>query len=217
MAIWFVAILALLAALQGRDYYMAGAYPLLFAAGAVAASNWRPAWRNAATAFAALGLVVFPPVLTPMAPIGSRWFHTVSEIHGDLREEVGWPELTDAVAQVYQKLPQEDRATAGILVGNYGEAGAINLYGGKYGLPRAMSGINSHWLRGFTQPPPKTVIAMGFRQESLRRWFASVELAGRVEIPYGVKNEEAGKPEIYVCRGMREAWPEFWKRFRYFG
>jgi hypothetical protein len=44
--------------------------------------------------------------------------------------------------------------SAGILAGNYGEAGAINLYGPAYGLPEAMSGINSYWLCGYGDPPP---------------------------------------------------------------
>jgi hypothetical protein len=134
-----------------------------------------------------------------------------------LREEIGWPELVDAVAQVYGSLPPEERAAAGLLVANYGEAGALNLYGPKYGLPRAMSGVNSHWLRGPVEPAPRTVIAMGFREDTLRRWFDSVELAGRVRIPHGVRNEEAGKPEIYLCRGLKQPWPEFWRKFRYFG
>ncbi|HLN57464.1 MAG TPA: hypothetical protein VK416_02830 [Thermoanaerobaculia bacterium] len=30
-------------------------------------------------------------------------------------------------------------------------------------------------------------------------------------------NEESERPEIFVCRGLREPWPEFWRRLRSFG
>jgi hypothetical protein len=46
-----------------------------------------------------------------------------------VREEIGWQELVDAVAKTRDSLPVQERATAGILTGNYGEAGAIDLYG----------------------------------------------------------------------------------------
>lgn len=70
-----------------------------------------------------------------------------SKIQGDFREEVGWEELVETVAKIRDTLPTKDRARLGVLAGNYGEAGAINLYGGRYGLPRAISGINSFWAR----------------------------------------------------------------------
>jgi hypothetical protein len=35
------------------------------------------------------------------------------------------------------------------------------LYGPAYGLPEAISGINTYWLRGYGDPPPQTVIVLG--------------------------------------------------------
>jgi len=79
----------------------------------------------------------------------------------DFPEEIGWPELVETVAKIRDSLPQEDRARLGIPGTNYGEAGAINLYGPRYGLPSAISGVNSFWERGYGNPPPETRIVIG--------------------------------------------------------
>jgi hypothetical protein len=125
------------------------------------------------------------------------------------------PEFVEAVAQVRDRLPQEDCVRLGILAGNYGEVGTLNLYGRKFGLPHAMSGVNSSWERGYGNPAPEVVIVVGYSQEFLEREFASCVVAGRVWNRYGVMNEETVEdPEIFVCRGLKGSWEEFWKRAR---
>jgi hypothetical protein len=105
----------------------------------------------------------------------------------------------------------------GILAGNYGELGALNFYGGKYGLPRAISGVNSSWERGYGSPAPETVIVTGYSREFLKRHFASCEVGARTWNRFGVMNEETIEdPEIFVCRGLKQSWEEFWKGMRKF-
>jgi hypothetical protein len=109
-------------------------------------------------------------------------------------------------------------ALVGILAGNYGEAGAIDLYGPAHGLPKAISGINSYWARGYGDPPPRTLIVVGLSREFLERNFESCMLAGHVANRYGVENEETTRhPDAFVCGQPREPWLAFWKRFRYYG
>ena len=211
---------------HGRDYYEAPAYPMLLAAGAVAAEMWiagmRPAWARVTkgalwTALAAGGLMMAAIVL-PIAPVNSRWWDFASGKNGDLREEIGWPDLVQTVAGIRDSLPAADRAQLGILAGNYGEAGALNLYGPAYGLPRAMSGIDSYWLRGYTTPPPQTVIVVGISRKFLEENFETCELVGHVTNRFNVKNEETTRHrEIFLCRRLKQPWAEFWKHFRYFG
>ena len=52
-----------------------------------------------------------------------------------------------------------------ILAGNYGEMGALDLYGDEYGLPRIISGGNSYWYRGYGDFEPETVIVVGFESD----------------------------------------------------
>src|SRR3569833_1094377 len=128
---------------------------MLLAGGAVIYESWlqrRPqaqAFRIATlTIFAAAGILV-AALLLPIARPGTRWFGITTTVNGDLREEFGWTELTEEVARIYNSIPAEQRASTGIFASNYGEAGALNMYGPPYGLPTAISGTNSYWLRGY--------------------------------------------------------------------
>ena len=167
----------------------------------------------------AIGGLAVGALVLPLAPVNSPWWDVASGINGEFREEIGWPELAEAVAGIYAALPAEEKSRAGILAGNYGEAGAINLYGPAYGLPTAISGINSYWLRGYGDPPPQILIVVGFSRETIERFFETCSsLCGQVTNRYGVKNEETTDyPGIFVCRGLRQPWPELWKHFRWFG
>jgi hypothetical protein len=106
-----------------------------------------------------------------------------------------------------------------VLAADEGEAGAVNLYGRTYGLPEAISGMNSNWLRGYGSPPPQTVIAVGFKREEVEKIFAACEAAAQLSNPYGIVNQTIGddRNEVYVCRNIRVPWPQFWKGFQYYG
>lgn len=204
---------------QGRSYYLAAAYPMLIAAGAVVMERgvaalsigWSRLVRIGTFTALAIGGVLFAAVALPVAPIKSAWWNTVTEINGEFKEQIGWPELVATVAKIYRALPADERTQTGILTGNYGEAGAINLYGPAYGLPEAISGINSYWLRGYGNPPPQNLILLGMLPDSA---FDTCQLVGQVKNAYGVRNEETSHPDIYFCQHMRQAWPDFWKRLR---
>jgi 4-amino-4-deoxy-L-arabinose transferase-like glycosyltransferase len=210
---------------EGRSYYLSPAYPMLFAGGAVAWERWlstRPAgqarWGRSATWVAlGLGAVSSLVLMTPIAPVNSPLWDVTSSVHDNFREQIGWPELVETVAQIYNSLPAEERSQTGILTGNYGEAGAINLYGPAYGLPRAISGVNSHWLRGYGDPAPAQVIVLGYSQERAEAFFAECSHVGLVTNRYDVANEETGHPDIWLCREPRLPWDELWPRMQSFG
>jgi hypothetical protein len=156
-------------------------------------------------------------VLLPLSS-GGRLKDFALKRNGDLREEIGWNELVATVAGIRDSLPPEQRASAGILVGNYGEQGAIEILGAPYGLPVPISMTNSAWLRGYPEPPPSTLIVLGFTREQADRAFNSCRLAGHTIIPGGVKNEEGEEhPDIFVCGAPRMTWPEFWKEYQDYG
>jgi hypothetical protein len=210
-------------AAQGRSYYLAPAYPMLIAAGAVVWEEWlaalpaRIAW-GAAWGALAIGGLLFGAVVLPVAPINSGLWEVTQEIHDNFTEQIGWLELAETVADVYGTIPPAEKLQTGILAGNYGEAGAINLYGPAYGLPRAISGINSYWLRGYGNPPPQTLIVLGFNRSQVEQLFERCDLAGHVSNRYQVQNEEtADHPDIFICRGLRRPWSELWPQFRWFG
>ncbi len=211
---------------RGRSYYQGPAYPMLIAAGAVVWERWLPT-LSAARARLARGLTVaglvvgalfFGAVMLPVAPINSGLWTFTSGLHDNFVEEIGWPELAATVADIYDGLPAAEQARTAILTGNYGEAGAINLYGPALGLPGAISGINSYWPLGYGDPPPETVIVVGFTRERAERLFAACALAGQVTNRYGVENEETRfHPDLFVCRQPRAPWPVLWEELKSFG
>ncbi len=210
---------------RGRNYYLAPGYPMLYAAGSVQLQSWlatfprRRARTLQAAIFAALLLSIgmAGAVALPIAPVNSAWWKFSVRHETAFPEEIGWPEFVANIAEIRDALPAETHARLAILAENYGEVGAINLYGSKYGLPHAISGVNSSWERGYGEPAPQTVIVVGFSREFAEGHFASCRLAGRTRNDYGVPNEETTeRADIFVCGPPRDGWPAFWRTFQYF-
>jgi 4-amino-4-deoxy-L-arabinose transferase-like glycosyltransferase len=211
---------------KGRGYYLIGAYPMLYAAGSVwgeqciarLRSGWRTTFRATAWTALALNVVIFSALFLPVTGPNSRWWRWAASTNGDLREEVGWPELVQTIAQIRDSLSPQQRVRLGILAGDYGAAGAIDLYGPVYGLPPAISGINSFWQRGYGDPPPETLIILGASQRWVDAQFDGCRIAARSWNRYGVINEQTGdRPDIFVCGAPRQPWPDFWRSFRHYG
>jgi hypothetical protein len=176
---------------RGRDYYLAPAYPMLLAAGAV----WGEQWVHSLTpgsavavrritrrSLAIAGLCCISTTL-PIAPLNSAWWRFANNVNGGVfDEQVGWPDFVAKVSEVRDSLAPQERARLGILAGDEGEAGAVNLYGPAHALPRAISGMNSNWYRGYGDPPPETLIVLGEHREFLDQNFESCTLAGTLLI-----------------------------------
>jgi 4-amino-4-deoxy-L-arabinose transferase-like glycosyltransferase len=217
--------LALFFFAKGRGYYLAPAYPMLFAAGSVLWERWiaslSAAWsrvaRGVTLAALAIGGAFSVAFVIPLNPhISANNFALRN--NDDLREEIGFTDLVATVAQVRDSLSPAERDGLGILTGNYGETGAINLYGPAYNLPPALSGTNTAWFRGYGNPPPKTLIVVGLSNAYVERTFDSCRIAGHNGNPYGIKNEESeDHPDIYVCGPPRQPWPQFWADFQSYG
>jgi hypothetical protein len=222
----FIISFGIFAFVRSRSYYTAPLYPLLIAGGSVLLVN---SLRNVKTSIAravfsvqwtaiAAGGIVFALLVMPVAPIGSRVWNMTSKLHDQFREEIGWPDLAQSVANVYRSLPTQEQEYTGILTGNYGEAGALNLYGPALGLPHAMGLTNSFWYRGYDPRLPETVIVTGFGLEDARRLFDSCTVAAKNTNAFGVENEESrDHPDILLCRNLRTPWPEYWEHHRRFG
>jgi hypothetical protein len=179
----YVVPLVLFFVAHGRQYYLAPAYPMLLAAGCCQIENrwpargghrgrWRSIERGLLYGLLAVGGVAMAAVVLPLAPVNSPWWQVASSAFGEAREELGWPELVQTIAGIRDGLPAEERSQVGILATNYGETGAVNLYG----LPPAISGINSFWLRGYPEPPPATLIVVGQDRSDANTIFTSCTL-----------------------------------------
>ncbi len=226
MLAWMYVIpLALFVFGKGRGYYLGAAYPTLIAMGAMIGERWVASlgvvWRRVAEAAYFTGLVavglLFIAIVIPLAASGPLRSFALRN-NEDLREEIGWNDLVRTVAEIRDSLPPEQRRSLGVVVGNYGEQGAVEILGKAYRLPPPISLTNSAWLRGYPSPPPSTLIVVGFDREDVDQIFTGCRLAGHNGNPEGIKNEESRyHPDIFVCGGPRLAWPEFWKKYQAFG
>ncbi len=225
----FVLVAAELIVLHGKPYYLAPAFPLLFAAGGCAAERvFRIArWRATALAVLVMAGIAVAPIALPLLPEASfvRWEAALGlrdsptertqrgALPQVLADEHGWPEMVAAVARAWNALPADVRAHAIVYAANYGEAGAIDLYGPQHGLPSAFSGHNNYWLWG--PPPADTAAALviGGRAEGHRRSWEHVEQVGETpDSPWNMPYER--RRPIWLLRTPKRPIAELWRRAR---
>jgi 4-amino-4-deoxy-L-arabinose transferase-like glycosyltransferase len=229
LAIAFAIAAIAVFATHGKSYYLAGAYPSMFALGAAAATGLSRllvgVWSVLVVGNAALALPFVAPVLAPdalarylaRAPLRPRPVE-VAGIGAPLTQvfsdEFGWRELEHTVAGVYRALPPQDRQNAAILASNYGEAAALDVYGAADHLPPALSEQDQYFLWGTHGYDGSVVIAVNANP---RRWARVCDRSATAAIfgvPYAMPYER--DRAIVVCHGtivpLAQAWPRF-KRY----
>jgi hypothetical protein len=220
-AIAYVVLLALDTLGGAKPYYLTGIYFVLFAAGGVWYER-RLARRPGHPLRTAVIFVVVAaaslPLTLPVLPAGAQptsgW---LGGINKDLSATIGWKGMARQVASVANSLPASERSRLVVFTGDYGAAGAVDLYGSVYGLPHAISGHNSYWWWGPGRAPDdSTTITVDVDRGYLETLFADVRLVGVVRTPGNVWTEERGDP-IYLCRGQRRAWRVIWPSARHYG
>jgi hypothetical protein len=207
----------------GKSYYLAGMYFVLFAAGGVWAGERLDQRQPAAglrgwVALMLAGVVVALPLTLPVLPetalAKGSW---EGNINKDLSATVGWPQLVRQIATVADRLPRDQRANLVIFTGDYGAAGAVDLYGARYDLPHAISGHNNYWWWGPGRAPDAaTAIAVNLPRSYLLTIFSEVDPAGTVATPGGVWSQERGDP-IWLCQGQKFNWAAAWPQARHYG
>jgi hypothetical protein len=224
----FLTVLAILVLQKSKPYYMAAAFPALFAAGAMAFDAALGARRWArAVAFTALplaGLATAPfavPLLPPetfiaymqaldRGPTPSGENQRMGALPQHFADRFGWEEMAATVARVYASLPPEERRDAIIVTSNYGEAGAINYHGRHLGLPQAVSQHNNFYLWGPGPGSGQVVITVGMSKEDVEDTFTSVREAARLSSRYAMPYENSDP--ILVCRGLTLPLADAWRR-----
>ncbi len=236
LAYAYAFLIAMMAALDAKNYYPSAIYPYLIAAGAVTIESWTRSRRAQRVAIAAGVLAVSLPAVPfvlPVLPLSSyiayqnavgRTLHVDFGLPDDRRRSVpiqyyadmlGWPELVAKIAEVYQSLPPVQRANTAIYASNFGEASAIDVYGEAFGLPHAISGNNNFWLWGPQRYSGETVIEVNTGLAKARRLFAHVRVAAVFSDPHAMSYEN--NVPILVCSGIREPLARLWPHLRVYG
>jgi hypothetical protein len=250
----YVVMLVTFIVLKGKNYYLAPAYPILFAAGAIAFERitsyvqsptskvqgpTNTASLGVSPAMSAKREKVYPylrwsyvtliilssaalaplssPILSPEAylryqkALGLEPPKAENQPTGPLpqffADEFGWEDMTREVARVYNALPPDERAHTAIFANSYGQAGAIDFFGSKYGLPKAISNHQNYWYWGPRDYTGATVIVLGSDGKGDREHFKSVEVAGNTYHPYSRLDEHF---PILLCRGLNQDLHTLW-------
>jgi hypothetical protein len=213
--------------LHGKMYYVAPVYPMLFAAGATwmesAAMRRAWSWSRPALAlsiFAVCGL--YAPTILPVFSVRQFLLYehrlgieqqrfengpqgALPQIYADM---FGWEEMTARVAQYYRTLSPEEQQNTAIFAHNYGEAGAIDFFGPKYGLPKAIGGHQTYWIWGPRDYTGESIIVLGEENErNLQTMCASYFIIGS---GYNLLSRPEEWLPIIHCRGFKLNLQTYW-------
>ncbi len=223
--------LILLVVLRGKPYYAGPVHATLFAAGAVVLEGLRiPRWGavlrwGSVTAVVAWGMLTLPlgfPVLPPprmeayVTALGVEGARTtnvgeIERLPQDYADMLGWEEFVESVAGVYHGLLPEDREHAVIFASNYGEAGAIDFYGPRHGLPKAVAIVGTYWFFGPGDKPGDVTIVVGLSRDEIGDHFSTLDSAAYWTHPYMVAEQR--NLTFFVGREPEETLQEMWPRF----
>ncbi|MDQ3834495.1 MAG: hypothetical protein M3315_12885, partial [Actinomycetota bacterium] len=234
---WIYVVLFVLFVVQNaKFYFLAPAYPMLFAAGGVTIERFvrrrRWGWLKPAYVIILLvgGTVVAPLVAVPALPVetlakimgaagGDAGVEVETREVGQLPQQFadrfGWEDMVATVAGVYHDLPPEERAESCIFTGNYGEAGAIDFFGPQYDLPKAISGHNNYYIWGPGDCSGRVIISVGVPLSRLEAMFDEVERVDTSYCEYCMPDED--NLPIYVGRNPKVSLQEIWPQIRHYG
>jgi hypothetical protein len=228
----YLIFLAVMMALHAKMYYLAAVYPMMFAAGAVwmesatLGKRWRwtrPALALAMAAVSALYLPMALPVLSVPSflayeqDVGIRqpkFEHNrpsvLPQIYADM---FGWQEMAERVAAFYHTLPPEEQRQTAIFANDYGEGGAIDFYGSRYGLPEAIGGHQNYWIWGPRNYTGASLIVLGEGNErNMQNDCTSYAVVGNTKTALSRPNEWG---PIYYCRGFKWNLQSIWPRLKH--
>ena len=219
---------------HGKNYYLAPIYPMLFAAGAVAIDSVlgefpsRRAWLKPALATLVLVSGAYlSPIVVPMfsperflaytktlpfkLPVNEH-AHTRAALPQWYSDQFGWKEIADETAVAWNRIPPAERSDCGIFAQDYGQAGAIDFFGRREGLPGAMSGDRTYWLWGPHNYSGNCMIVLDDRKEVLERYWTQVDYVGR-----SAPNDWALEQQIpvFLCKGKKfDSWANVWPQLK---
>jgi hypothetical protein len=227
----FLGTLGLLMALKGKFYYVAPVYPIMFAAGSVMFEHWTEErwgkWLRPAYVFALVAVgALIAPTIYPVLPVRTYLAYSkklgiqqqkfenqpLNELPQIYADMCGWEERVKIVADYYHSLSPEEQKVTAIGASDYGQAGAVDFFGSKYGLPKAISDNNNYWIWGPRNYTGKSLILMN--EGSPEKYIGmclSLKLVGHLSDPYS--RPDANRP-IYHCRGLKPDLQQLWPKLK---
>jgi hypothetical protein len=233
LGVAYIVSFAVFVILKGKNYYLAPIYPVYLAAGCVviddAVDRIRQAWlKPAIVALSLAGGAIFAPLAMPILSVDqfipymnrlpikvprSEYQHARAVLPQHYADQFGWDEIVAETVVAWNQIPGEERKDCGIFAQNYGQAGAIDFLGPKYGLPQPLSGHQSWWFWGPRGYSGNCLIVLDDNRERLEELFKRVDFVGTSrDNPYALEREIP----VFICRGAKfgtlgQLWPKLKK------
>ena len=240
LGISYLVCLTVFFILHGKNYYVAPIYPMLLAAGAIVIEsalggeksetpqNARPrrGWLKAAIVIILLasGAHLAPVVVPVLSPDGFLAYtkylpfklpvmehsHARAALPQWYADQFGWNEIVAETAVAWNRIPESEHANCGIFAQDYGQAGAIDFLGRRYGLPPALSGHQTWFLWGPRAYSGNCMIVLDDTRERLEELWDHVEYVGTsTDNPYALEKQI----DVFICKGAKfgtlvQLWPQ---------
>jgi 4-amino-4-deoxy-L-arabinose transferase-like glycosyltransferase len=231
----YLILFVLFIAIQGKTYFLAPAYPPLYAGGAVLFGQWQarwarwgPRWIAAYAVALTLVAVLLAPAVMPVLPpamyaqvYGTAGNGGSAQKSGDayglpqaLADRFGWEEQVALIAQVYHSLPADEQRVACIFTENYGEAGALMQFGDRYHLPEPISGHNAFYLWGPDGCSGQVLVTINISPQDAAQGYGSVTLAAKTSCAACVDFEN--NAPILILRQLKEPFATLWRQAKHY-
>jgi hypothetical protein len=224
----YLICLASFVVLKGKNYYLAPIYPTLLAAGAVTIEalvvRGRQFWLEPLMVIVLVaGGAYLAPLVVPVFPVErfisymnglpfklprTEHSHEGASLPQHYADQFGWEELTAMTAVAWARLTPEEQKDCGIFAQNYGQAGAIDFFGPRYGLPPALSGHQTYFLWGPRGYSGNCMIVIDDDRADLSALFEQVEWVGASDNRYALEHNIP----VWLCKGAKfgklsDLWP----------
>jgi hypothetical protein len=239
LLVWtYIVPLAILIGVGGaRADFFTPAYLILFAAGGIAVERTLAhhpilKWVQAVPIVLMLaGAAVAIPLAIPLLPPAQLEAYSkafgVNNLYSDSQEPLlipnfftttlGWRSMTEGVADVYRKLPPDERARTLIYADSLGDPSALNFYRQEYGLPSAVSGKTNFYLWGYGNNSAEIAIFVGdsdrINPQFIAQFYNQVEQVGTTPFCKYCTKDRSQVP-IYVARGLKAPISEWWSKIK---
>ena len=220
--------------LGGQFYFMLPIYAVLVAAGAVWIEQWFDRRSNAERPLRA-GMIAVPLVyvllslpalpfgvpLLPvdllvhyLAPVGvdagvKTQDRRINDLPPHVADRFGWEEMARDVAAVYHRVQSASPDPVGVTTGNWGEASALHVYSGEFGLPEPVTGDGWFYFEALRRGEfPTRYVAIGVSSTQLQSIFQHVDLESVFTNPHCMPDENNNA--IYYCTDPRIDLKKYW-------
>lgn len=204
----FIGVTAVFVFSNGRPYYVAGFFGLLFAVGAVELQRRREAGARSRRCWPVYAVSVLVAAgWLPVLPISA-----VQPADVISTGSIGWPQITSTIARHYDRLPSD----TAVLTHDYWTASALRHYGGNAGLPEVHSPGRGFWYFGKPDDEVRRAIYLGADRAYLARFFNSVRPLGTIDTQLPAETQFEGEV-VWLVEGPKEPWSQLWPKLRHMG